>query len=76
VADGTKERLHHRDELRTSRVAVANYVALAAGATYGCEGSNDDPPGGCTPPSPSAVESMLGLPWLVGTDDLRSASGL
>jgi hypothetical protein len=30
-----------------------NYIALTAGATYGCEGSNSDPPGGCTPPAPS-----------------------
>lgn len=36
-----------------------NYIALAAGATYGCEGSNDDPPGGCTPPSPSVFKQVI-----------------
>jgi hypothetical protein len=37
-----------------------NYIALTAGATYGCEGSNDDPPGGCTPPSPSVFKQVIG----------------
>ncbi|MDP9334782.1 MAG: hypothetical protein M3Q30_15950, partial [Actinomycetota bacterium] len=36
-----------------------NYIALAAGATYGCEGSNSDPPGGCTPPSPSVFKQVI-----------------
>jgi len=36
-----------------------NYIALTAGATYGCEGSNADPPGGCTPPSPSVFEQVI-----------------
>jgi hypothetical protein len=36
-----------------------NYIALTAGATYGCEGSNDDPPGGCTPPSPSVFKQVI-----------------
>src|SRR3954454_10698335 len=36
-----------------------NYIALTAGATYGCEGSNSDPPGGCTPPSPSVFEQVI-----------------
>jgi hypothetical protein len=36
-----------------------NYIALVAGATYGCEGSNSDPPGGCTPPSPSVFKQVI-----------------
>jgi hypothetical protein len=36
-----------------------NYIALTAGATYGCEGSNADPPGGCTPPSPSVFKQVI-----------------
>ena len=36
-----------------------NYIALVAGATYGCEGSNADPPGGCTPPSPSLFKQVI-----------------
>jgi hypothetical protein len=36
-----------------------NYIALTAGATYGCEGSNSDPPGGCTPPSPSVFKQVI-----------------
>ena len=36
-----------------------NYIALTAGATYGCEGSNADPPGGCRPPSPSVFEQVI-----------------
>ncbi len=36
-----------------------NYIALAAGATYGCEGSNSDPSGGCTPPSPSVFKQVI-----------------
>jgi hypothetical protein len=36
-----------------------NYIALTAGATYGCEGSNSDPPGGCTPPSPSLFKQVI-----------------
>jgi hypothetical protein len=36
-----------------------NYIALTSGATYGCEGSNADPPGGCTPPSPSVFKQVI-----------------
>jgi hypothetical protein len=36
-----------------------NYIALTAGATYGCEGSNGDPPGGCSPPSPSVFKQVI-----------------
>jgi len=36
-----------------------NYIALTAGATYGCAGSNSDPPGGCTPPSPSVFKQVI-----------------
>ena len=36
-----------------------NYIALTAGVTYGCEGSNSDPPGGCTPPSPSVFKQVI-----------------
>jgi phosphatidylinositol-3-phosphatase len=36
-----------------------NYIAFVAGATYGCEGSNADPPGGCTPPSPSLFKQVI-----------------
>jgi len=36
-----------------------NYIALTAGATYGCEGSNEDPPGGCAPPSPSVFKQVI-----------------
>ena len=36
-----------------------NYIALTVGANYGCEGSNSDPPGGCTPPSPSVFKQVI-----------------
>ncbi len=36
-----------------------NYITLVAGASYGCEGSNADPPGGCTPPSPSLFKQVI-----------------
>jgi hypothetical protein len=36
-----------------------NYIAFVAGSTYGCDGSNADPPGGCTPPSPSLFKQVI-----------------
>ena len=36
-----------------------NYIAMVAGSTYGCQGSNADPPGGCTPPSPSLFKQVI-----------------
>jgi len=36
-----------------------NYIAMTAGGTFGCEGSNADPPGGCTPPSPSLFKQVI-----------------
>ena len=36
-----------------------NYIAMTAGNTYGCEGSDANPPGGCVPPSPSLFEQVL-----------------
>jgi phospholipase C len=36
-----------------------NYIAMTSGNTYGCEGSNADPPGGCAPPSPSLFKQVV-----------------
>jgi Phosphoesterase family/Calx-beta domain len=36
-----------------------NYIAMTSGSTFGCEGSNADPPGGCIPPSPSLFQQVL-----------------
>jgi len=36
-----------------------NYIAMVAGSTFGCEGSNADPPGGCAPPSPSLFKQVI-----------------
>lgn len=36
-----------------------NYIGMTAGATFGCAGSDADPPGGCTPTSPSLFKQVL-----------------
>ncbi len=36
-----------------------NYIAMTSGDTYGCDGSDADPPGGCAPPSPSLFGQVV-----------------
>jgi phosphoesterase family protein len=36
-----------------------NYIAMTAGSTFGCLGSDADPPGGCTPSSPSLFKQVI-----------------
>jgi Calx-beta domain-containing protein/phosphoesterase family protein len=47
---------HYADVASPSR---PNYIAMTSGGTFGCEGSDADPPGNCTPPSPSLFKQVL-----------------
>src|SRR5437763_17103432 len=47
---------HYADVASPSR---PNYIGMTSGNTYGCEGSDADPPANCTPPSPSLFKQVL-----------------
>ncbi len=36
-----------------------NYIGMTSGDTYGCDGSDADPPGACAPPSPSLFGQVI-----------------